>query len=63
MTSPPKLPPASISLHVDLLDTLTPAGRGKRVDATFTDSTGERKRRIEVVADPKPTPTRRRRKP
>jgi len=63
MTEHPKPPSAFASLSTRLLDLLTPAGRGKRIDATFTDPMGERKRRIDVVTEPRPAPKRPRRKP
>jgi len=46
--------PATISLSAEVLDVLTPDGRGKRVDAVFTNGTGKKRRRIEVVTDPRP---------
>jgi hypothetical protein len=56
--SPPP-PPASrlsafISLDLDLLDTVTPTGRGKRLDATFRDDFEEKKVRVEIEVPKKP---------
>ncbi len=45
---------ASISFSVDILDTLTPDGVGKRIDATFTNGTGTKKERFDVVTGPPP---------
>jgi len=62
---PPDPPPftAFISLDLDVVDSITPAGRGRRVDATFADAFEKKKVSVDVVTDPHPVPKKRRRKP
>ena len=56
-----KLPPdddppdlsASMSPDLDLLDTITPDGRGKRLDATLRDAFEEKKVSVGIPMKPK----------
>jgi len=45
--------PATISLSGEILDLLTPAGVGQRIDATFTNGAGTKKLRVEKVVEPR----------
>ncbi len=62
MKRPPAPPPPSeeISLSIDeMLDAVTPEGRGVRVEFTAEDLDGVKKESVVIPKEPRPRPNRR----